>query len=426
MKKSKKRVAFILTLVMIAGCLFGCRAKSEKKDVDSNGEKTITVWHYANDREDLLNQLAEEYYQETGIKVVMELYSGDQMASKIRTAASSGELPDAWYFAGGKGDMDEYATAGNIKKIEADWLDRFPENVLAQVSFTDDDTYDTPAGTYGIPFDLNNMQMVYNKDLFEQAGIGAENIPETWEEFIDVCKKLKSNGIIPFATGVGSWGGASLAEAYQYAYIDMEELTKACLEEPQATYEEIGMVKVLSLFEELAKNDLLSPGISTMDLTSAEQMFANGQVGILYDGSWVIGVLEGMNPDFSNWGVFPLPQPEDAPYEVKLPGGCSWMVISGDADDETLDFMEWLTAKEQQVVYSNATSNLPANTEAVNLDGLKVQASEFADDMDKVYSSVPVNPRAEVAEIMTQGIQMICIGEKTPEEVVREMDAANK
>ena len=102
------------------------------------------------------------------------------------------------------------------------------------------------------------------------------------------------------------------------------------------------------------------------------------------------------------------------------------MVISGDADDETLDFMEWLTAKEQQVVYSNATSNLPANTEAVNLDGLKVQASEFADDMDKVYSSVPVNPRAEVAEIMTQGIQMICIGEKTPEEVVREMDAANK
>lgn len=46
-----------------------------------------------------------------------------------------------------------------------------------------------------IPYQPNVFGFFYNKDLFEQAGIEAE--PATWEEFLDVCGKLKDAGITP-------------------------------------------------------------------------------------------------------------------------------------------------------------------------------------------------------------------------------------
>ena len=39
----------------------------------------------------------------------------------------------------------------------------------------------------------------YNKDLFSQAGIEGE--PQTWDEFLEDCKKLKDAGIQPIVMG---------------------------------------------------------------------------------------------------------------------------------------------------------------------------------------------------------------------------------
>lgn len=35
----------------------------------------------------------------------------------------------------------------------------------------------------------------YNKDLWEKAGLTDEDIPETWQKFLRVCRKLKISDI---------------------------------------------------------------------------------------------------------------------------------------------------------------------------------------------------------------------------------------
>ena len=51
---------------------------------------------------------------------------------------------------------------------------------------------------YEIPYQLKANLYLYNKDLFDQAGVTA--VPTNWDEFLDVCQKLKDAGITPLTT----------------------------------------------------------------------------------------------------------------------------------------------------------------------------------------------------------------------------------
>ena len=85
--------------------------------------------------------------------------------------------------------------------------------------------------------------------------------------------------------------------------------------------------------------------------------------------------------------------------------------------------MKWLTAGPQQVFLSRQTNNLPANREAGT--GLPKILGDFAKMMDRsTHPTVwPLNEDPVVVEAFDKGIQAIIIGDKTPEEISREVQA---
>ena len=409
---------FVLSLVFLMSISYG------KETVK------ITIWHYLNDRDKLLKTLAAQYTIKTGVRVEFQLYSGDQMGAKIRAAAQARTLPDAWTGVGLKGDLSRLAQAGNILNLTPyikDWVSRFPENIVAQVTFTKDDGYNVEPGTYGIPLDVNNMQFLYNKDLFKKAGLDPNKPPKTWKEFIEYGKKLKEAGILPFATGFGTWAGLTMIQPYEFAYLGEEKLNAARL--GKITFKEAGYERVLNLLVEMRDAGMFAPGTATMDLPTAEQMFANGQVAMIFDGSWAIGVFKMMNPNFKNYFVFFPPKDERAPYQALIPGGIgAYFVVNKDSKyiKETIEFLKWLTDVPQQAKYAKESFNLPANKNTIDPRTLGPQIAEFVKGMDKVYSYLAPfkNPRTE--EILAKGMQLIILGQKTCAEVVKEMDEANK
>ena len=48
---------------------------------------------------------------------------------------------------------------------------------------------------YGMPMNLEGWGYIYNKDLFEQAGI--TELPKTYAQLEDAAKKLEAAGITP-------------------------------------------------------------------------------------------------------------------------------------------------------------------------------------------------------------------------------------
>ena len=82
---------------------------------------------------------------------------------------------------------------------------------------------------YGIPTNNETMAMVYNMDIFQQAGLDPNKGPETWEDVKDFSKQIKEKtgkagfgmvaklnaGNTPFRYMPLSWayGGGALDEA---------------------------------------------------------------------------------------------------------------------------------------------------------------------------------------------------------------------
>jgi multiple sugar transport system substrate-binding protein len=65
-------------------------------------------------------------------------------------------------------------------------------------------------GWYPVP-----LLWEYNKDIWDQAGLDADNPPTTWDAWLDACETLKTAGFVPFGGGLsdGYWGEWYLGNA---------------------------------------------------------------------------------------------------------------------------------------------------------------------------------------------------------------------
>jgi ABC-type glycerol-3-phosphate transport system substrate-binding protein len=389
----------------------------------------IVFWHYLTDRKDILATMSKEFTAQTGIEVDIQLFGGDGFKEKTIAAAQTNSLPDILTLAGGPGDLAKFIETKSVMELgkeSTDILGKFPENILKTYSYKEGNTYKVKDfGTYALPMDTNNMQFMYNKDLFAKAGITAP--PKSWTEFIAAVDKLNAQGIAPFATGIGSWVGTSMTEPYMYALLGEEKLkaTKQGLEPMVGSAWE----KVLGIYADLAKHKAFAAGISTMDLPKAETLFANSQVAMIFDGSWAIGAFNQTNAAFKNYDTFLPPTPDGAVGDIKIPGGVGVPLVVSQGTkhkEETLKFMKFLLAKEQQQKYSASSFNLPANKEAAAAGGnLPDALVHFAQGMTSVYDS-PIAFLGDTETVMQKGIQLIVLGQSTPEKVVKQMEDATK
>lgn len=387
---------------------------------------TLTMWHYWTDREALMKELASQYQAETGVEVRMELVPGDALGQKFQAAAQAGTLPDisaSWTTIGDA--VAPYAKEGKILNLDGtsakDWMgQRFAESSMKNVSFAADNQFGVTPGAYYVPIDVNNMQFLYNKDLFAKAGIDAP--PATMEEFIAVSKKLREAGIQPFVSGFGSWGIDSMAVLYQWRWIG-----QAAMEETfagKARFDAPPWVESMELFTTLAKEQVFADGILGYDMPGAEALFASGKVAMIYDGSWAIATFALTNPDFKNYGVFMPPKWGTHPQYIAGGVGASAFVTGTSQHQEAaLGFLKWLTEIPQQKKYAEASFNIPANKgAAVEVSDPNIKA--FSDAMEMVYPSSRYGMTGPVQTTMDKGLQDVVAGKTTAAEVARKMQLA--
>jgi ABC-type glycerol-3-phosphate transport system substrate-binding protein len=391
---------------------------------------TLTFWHYFTDRAPLFQKLAQEYQQQTGVKVNMELISsGDTLGQKFQAAAQAHTLPDitaAWAGIGDK--LAPYAKQGLIADLspamQSDgWSKDFSDAELQAASFPAGNSYGIPSGVYLVPIDSNNMQFLYNKDLFAKAGI--TELPTTMDQFLADGKKLAGIGVAPFVAGLGSWPVDSLAQVYEWNIIGQSDLESTFA--GKMPYTSAPWVKFLSFFKTLADAHVLAQGVLADDDPAAESLFVSGQAGMIFDGSWAIGVFNQQNPDFKNYGVF-FP-PTAGSFPAKIPGGVgaeAFVVGTSPHKAEAVKFMEWLTAAAQQADYANTSFNLPANVTVAQQQSLSGNIKTFSDKMDSLIPALATSMSSAVDTTMDKGIQQVIAGKESPEQVAAAMQKAEQ
>lgn len=409
-----------LFLFLFTGC-----GKKEKSAANK-----IVVWHWMTDRQDTFNKLALQYKTKTGITVDFQLYAPSEVyASKVKAAAYTKTLPDIYGILGETiTDFSNFVKSGLVENMtpymeenKGQWKSCFFEKALSVNAFKPDNEFGVAAGIYGVPIDSTNIQMLYNKKLFEKAGLNPEKPPMTWNEFLGDIKQLKDAGIEGLVGGFGEpWMLDCLANNYAWNIMGKNKILETI--RGNVKYTDPDWLKVFGLFEEMYKNNVIARGSITMINKDAEQSFANERAAFAFNGSWCVNVYSGMNPGLQ-YAVMLPPKVSDS-YPMKIWGGAgsSFVVNSGSQmKPEVIAFLKWFTESEQQAFLAIATNNLPANKNS--LKEIPPILSQFADDMDKTVHprELPVNEFPAVIEVFDKGLQSILIGEKTPLETAQDV-----
>jgi len=387
----------------------------------------LLLWHWMTDRNDALEKLAQEYQQQTGIEVDVELFApSDSYSQKVIAAAQASVLPDIYGILDKKSIVSDFIQAGFVANLtdamQVDggaWENSLFDKALADKRFDAGNNYGIKPGIYGVPIDVTNEQIIYNKKLLSKAGISKP--PLTFEEFVKDGQLLRRVGITPFVSG---WGELWLLDCFasNYAFNIMGEDKVFATFRGQVKYTDPDWIKVFNVFVELRDKGILIDGIVTKGNKYAEQDFALERAAFSFNGSWCVNVYHDMNPDLI-YGVIP-PPPISTAFPLKIWGSAgSTFVVNGSSPnkDKAIAFLKWLTAKEQQMVLAEATNNLPSNKEA--LLSISPILGEFAKGMDQsTHPNIwPVNEDPSVSEAFDRGIQAIIIGEKTPQQVAQEV-----
>lgn len=202
--KLSKRVLSVLLVVLLVGSLAACNKSTDTKAPETAGGSTgtdaaggkpkekvkITYWHIfpegdvfkeVNDKliKDFNDSQDEVYVEDLGISFF-------DFLSKMDTAIPAGTGPDVAFYS--SEDSNFRASSGvlaNLKPyIDQDSFDmsQFYAGAVEQVKYEE--------GIYALPFTWSSRMLVYNKQMFRDAGLDPEKPPKTLEELADYADKL--------------------------------------------------------------------------------------------------------------------------------------------------------------------------------------------------------------------------------------------
>ncbi len=387
----------------------------------------LRLWYWMTDREDAFNELAKRYKQEHGVDVRCELYApSDLYSQKVRAAAQTDGLPDIYGVLGELRDVASFVKAGHVLSLtdaleanNKEWEKVFFPVALEMNRFKPGNNYAAPPGTYGVPIDVMNIQVFYNKKLLKELGLDPEHPPQTWDAFLDAGKRAKAKGMTGFVSGWAElWMVDCFATNYAVHLMGMEKV--AATFRGERRYTEPEWIAVLHLFEQMRDSGLLADGIVTMGNKQAEQLFANEQAVFAFNGTWGVNVFQSMNPNL-DYGVMMLPVVDKSRPMVTWGGAGSSFMVNAKSQKaaQAVDFLKWLTAEPQQRYLLEQTNNIPANQLAAT--NLPPKLAAFADAMKSVIHPrlFDVQERSVVIEGFDKGIQSILIGEQTPLQVAQ-------
>lgn len=414
--------------IIAFGCLFfamiisglACKPSPPKTD-------RIVIWHWMTDRDKVFQELAVRYEQETGVKVIFELYApSDVYAQKTISAAQAKILPDIYGILNKKSVVADFIKSGFVvdltaafKAEDAQWENSIFDKALAVNRFEENNVYQVAPGIYGVPIDVTNVQMLYNKNLLKKAGILKP--PMTIDDWIENTAALKRVGLSGFVSG---WGELWMMDCFasNYAFNIMGEEKVMATFRGDIPYTDVLWIQVFQLFADLRDQGVFATGIVTKSNKDAEQDFALERVAFAFNGSWGVNVYKEMNPNLEYGIMLPPVAHLDHPMQIWGGAGSSFFVNKNSVNQQkAVAFLKWLTAKEQQVYLAEKTQSLPVNKRA--LANIPPVLKDFAASMDATTHPTiwPLNEDALVLEIFDRGLQSIVIGEKTPAQVAAEV-----
>lgn len=211
------------------------------------------------------------------------------------------------------------------------------------------ESYAYEGTSYGVPSMANVQGVVYNKAVFEAAGV--TELPKTPDEFLDALQKIKDNtDAIPmytnFAAGwtMTAWdalidGGATGDPDFAY-----EGLTKG--KDPFADRGDgTGPYAVYNILYETVKRGLAEDDPTTTDWEGSKSMMNRGEIGCMVLGSWALTQIQSAGDHGDDIAYMAFPITVDGKQYASAAGDYNYGINCNSTRDEQIAamcYVKWL------------------------------------------------------------------------------------
>ena len=396
----KKVLALILSIAMLASLC-----------VTAMADDTITLnFQMWSDEEELFTELIRLYEAEhPNVKINMTCTPSSDYTVKLQTVLGGGGDVDMFGISSPPG-LAEYVNKGAVRPLD-DLIAAAGTDLSGVQSILDSIAID--GKTYGLPYKTSSWFVVYNKDIFDAAGVPYPTGAWTWEEYAEIAAKLTSGegadkiyGSLNFQPTSMWWRvpgnsiGATnpLNDDELHAWMRAAEFCKSLSDAGSQP-----------LYEDMA-------GDAGADYAGN---FLQGKYGMFYNGDWVIEMLNTAirNGDGNvNYDIAPLPHWEGE--QAVTPGAAAVLMVTESSKnaEAAYDFIAFCTGAEASKTLL-AMDYFPAwqddNTVATYCEGKTApEHIEFVVNQD-IISQVPCDALYNPAtNVIKEEVSLYLLGEQ--------------
>lgn len=236
-------------------------------------------------------------------------------------------------------------------------------------------TYDVGGKTYAVGAVESTSGIIYNKEIFERYGL---SVPQTYQDFLNICKTLKSKGIDPIGVG-----GSDLwhMEYWVNHFFRTDVLSKnpewlSQCSEGVVSWTDAEVIQMLADLKNLFDAGYVNDDWQTTRDGNLPYKMAEGEIAMMYTGPWTSFAIQKLNPSME-LGWFYVPDVKGVTYAGDNLD-TFWSVTKEceedpDKYDAAMTFLKYFYSEQNYTLICEAICSFPLTKEWIATAGVPFQ-----------------------------------------------------
>jgi alpha-1,4-digalacturonate transport system substrate-binding protein len=380
LKKNIKFMSIVMVFVLLALTSMACAKKDAGSGAEGNKNVSLDfVWFSDGNEGDVMKGIIKDYESKNpNVKINLIEIAYKDLSTKLKTMITGGKPPALARIS--TTEIGSFSNQALDLSAYVGGADKFTEQFIDSIK----PYYVINNKVVAAPMDVTANGLIYNKTLFDKAGVKVPTSPDnvwTWDEFQTALKQVMEKGGAKYGMVWDYTPHRWSTLLYQYGgSMISPDGTKATINS------EAG-VQATEYFKKL-HTDGVMPTSVWFGGENPNNLFRSGTVAAHFAGNWMISNYK----DITNfeWGVTYMPK---AKQRSSVPGGKFVMGFKeSKTEKETADFIQYLSTKEVNSKYNQESLFMSPRKDSAKLD------YAYGKEMFEIFSNELSNTSAAAAE----------------------------
>ena len=350
-----KRIRKILLMLSVLSMLV-CMCSACGKSADGKTHLTFQIWDVA--QRDGMQQVCDAYTAKNpDVVIEVQVTSWSEYWTKLEASAISNQMPDIFWMH--TNEILKYADYGKLADLtdlyddesKTYYTDHFSETSLGNIQGSD-------GRYYGVPKDKDTVGLVYNKEMFDAAGVDYPNEEWTWDDLTEASQKIYD--------ATGKYGYMAYGDD-QLGYWNFVYQKGGCIlteDKERGGFDQQPTIDAMKFYIGLQSYDWC-PDQNYFAETSPGTAFFSEQGAMFFEGNWnVLNEMKNYPEMAGKWDVAVLPKcpdPASGDGRATISNGLCYATSAAGKNLEIVkDVLKFMGSEEGQRIQGESGAAIPA------------------------------------------------------------------